>query len=93
MLPTIGCIVHYVSHGTPIREDGSQAFPSKCRAATITEASEETEGLIGISVTNPTGMFFHPLESGGCPYDEWDSTTALEGAAPQGGSWHWPERV
>ena len=26
-------------------------------------------------------------------YDAWDSTTALEGSQPQGGSWHWPERA
>jgi len=27
------------------------------------------------------------------PYDEWDNGVALEGAQPQGGSWHWPERI
>lgn len=37
MKPTVGRIVHYVSHGTPPREDGSQAFPSACRTALVTE--------------------------------------------------------
>lgn len=35
--PSIGHIVHYVSHGTPVREDGTQAFTKQCRAALITE--------------------------------------------------------
>jgi hypothetical protein len=91
--PSVGRAVHYVSHGTPIREDGTQAYASVCRAATITEVSADDPDLIGIQVSNPTGLFFHPLESGGCRYDEWDSTTALEGAQPKGGSWHWPERT
>jgi len=85
--PSVGRAVHYVSHGTPVREDGTQTYVSACRAATITEVSEENPGLIGISVTNPTGMFFHPLESGGCRYDE----TGTD--ATSGGTWHWPERV
>lgn len=35
--PSVGRIVHYVSHGTPLRPDGTQAFTKQCRAATITE--------------------------------------------------------
>ena len=35
--PQIGDRVHYVAHGTPIRHDGSQAFPAACRAAVVTE--------------------------------------------------------
>lgn len=35
--PSVGRIVHYVSHGTPIRPDGTQAYTQQCRAATITE--------------------------------------------------------
>ena len=89
--PSVGRIVHYVSHGTPIREDGTQAYAAKCRAATVTEVGEE--GAVGLMVANPTGLFFHSLANGGCPYDEWDGATALEGAQPQGGSWHWPERA
>jgi hypothetical protein len=44
---------------------------------------------VDLCVFNPTGQFFNQ----DCRYDEWDSSTALEGAQPQGGSWHWPERV
>jgi len=91
--PSIGRTVHYVAHGTPVRQDGSQAFPSACRAATITEVDHDDTSRVGLMVANPTGLFFHPLAAGGCPYDEWDSAEALEGAHPQGGSWHWPERV
>jgi hypothetical protein len=34
---TVGEIVHYVSHGTPVRPDGSQAYTPACRAAILTE--------------------------------------------------------
>lgn len=33
----LGESVHYVSHGTPVREDGTQAFTSVCRSAIVTE--------------------------------------------------------
>lgn len=91
MKPTVGRIVHYVSHGTPIRVDGTQAFASQCRAAIVTEVVEG--GLhppyVRLAVLNPEGMFF---TREALPYDEWNGNTALEGALPQGGSWHWPER-
>lgn len=88
--PSIGRIVHYVSHGTPVQPDGSQAYTSQCRAAIITDLAQpdEDSDIIGVAVLNPTGMFFNRAS-----YDEWDGTTALPGAEPQGGSWHWPERV
>ena len=89
--PSVGAIVHYVSHGSPIRPDGTQAYTAQCRAATITEVGEGA--TVGLMVANPTGLFFQSLANGGCPYDEWDGTTALEGAQPQGGSWHWLERI
>ncbi|MBP5918667.1 hypothetical protein F3K34_43570 [Streptomyces sp. LBUM 1486] len=91
--PSVGRIVHYVSHGTPVRDDGSQAFPPACRAAVVTEVDADDTNRVGLMVANPTGQFFHPLAAGGCSYDEWDGTEALEGAQPQGGSWHWPERA
>jgi len=37
LIPTVGRIVHYVSHGSTAREDGSQVFPSRCQAALVTE--------------------------------------------------------
>jgi hypothetical protein len=86
--PSVGRQVHYVPHGTPVREDGTQAYPSgACRTAVITEVPDNpapgAEGYAGLCVTNPTGLFFHPLSEGGVAYDE----------AHAPGTWHWPERV
>lgn len=88
----MGRAVHYVSHGTPVRADGSQAFSSQCRAAIVTEVEPEIRGgrttidveRIGLCVLNPTGLFFHSIADGGSVHRE--ETKA-------GGSWHWPERV
>lgn len=85
MTPTVGRIVHYVSHGTPQREDGSQAHPSACRAAIVTAVRdmepvpEHGVPYVDLCVLNPTGMFFNQE----CRYD----------AAHRGGTWHWPERA
>jgi len=78
---SVGRDVHYVSHGTPVREDGTQAFPKTCRTAKITECVGE---LVGLVVFNPTGLFFHTLADGGCQHDE---------GQHDAGTWHWPERV
>lgn len=80
--PTVGRIVHYVSHGTPVRADGSQVYSSECRAAIITEVSDETGfgRVVGLCVLNPTGQFFNR----GVEQDE---------PHHAGGTWHWPEQV
>lgn len=84
--PSVGRIAHYVSHGTPIREDGTQEYGSRCRAAIITQVWYADpklitpSGTVGLAVLNPTGLFFH--ES--CDQDEDEQTP---------GTWHWPERV
>ncbi len=90
-VPSIGRIVHYVAHGTPIRADGTQAFPPACRAAIITEVGDWPEDIsdadrsniavpVGLCVLNPTGLFFHQ--------------NAMESeAGREGGTWHWPERT
>lgn len=84
MQPSVARTVHYVSHGTPVRADGTQAFASLCRAATVTEV-DETNGLwLGLCVINPTGLFFHSLADGGCHYDP---------TGQAGGTWHEPERI
>lgn len=75
--PSVGDIVHYVSLGTPPRADGSQQYPSLCRAAIVTEAGED--GVVGAAVLNPAGLHFDRS----LPYSE----------ERAGGSWHWPERV
>lgn len=75
--------VHYVSHGTPMRADGTQAYSSVCRAAVVTEVGDANLGEhsreVGLCVLNPTGMFFRDIDSGGNPHDP-------TGRAP--GSWH-----
>jgi hypothetical protein len=76
--PSVGRIVHYVSYGSPVRADGTQAFASECRAAIITEV--DALGLVGLCVLNPTGQFFNR----GVEQDE---------DAHAGGTWHWPEQV
>lgn len=92
--PTVGRIVHYVSHGTPVREDGSQAFESQCRAAIVTEVPETLpawaepfdgcangyQGVwcVALAVLNPTGFFF----TEDLRYDP----------SGEAGTWHWPER-
>ena len=79
MKPSVGRIVHYVSHGTPPRPDGSQAYTSECRAAIVTEVVPEGGEAVGLCVLNPTGQFFNR----GVFHDE-------DGRS--GGTWHWPER-
>lgn len=76
MKPSIGRVVHYVSYGTPGGEYGSE-----CRAAIITEVPQAAPGVtVGLTVLNPTGMFFNRT----VPYDDGEH---------RGGTWHWPERV
>jgi hypothetical protein len=78
MIPTVGRTVHYVSHGTPVRKDGTQAYTAQCRAAIITSADpvsapgtvrmDEDWYDVGMCVLNPTGMFFNehvPYDKGG----------------------------
>lgn len=78
MKPSVGRIVHYVSHGTPPRDDGSQAYTSENRAAIVTQVNED--GTVGLAVLNPTGLFFH--ESVMADFEE-----------NHPGTWHWPARV
>ncbi|NUR64258.1 MAG: hypothetical protein HOQ47_00735 [Streptomyces sp.] len=86
--PTVGRIVHYVSHGTPVRSDGTQAYTSECRAAIVTEVTEhpDADGTVGLAVLNPTGMFFNR----GVAHAEDKAAGAAE---HPGGTWHWPERA
>lgn len=83
-MPSVGRVVHYVSHGSPGLPDGTQRYGPACRAAVITVAYEgdwpETGPVVGLAVLNPEGMFFKPVVS-------WDETEHASG------TWHWPERV
>ncbi|MFD5788559.1 hypothetical protein ACFWH1_18295 [Streptomyces sp. NPDC127037] len=84
-LPSVGRIVHYVSHGTPLRSDGSQEHPPACRDAHVTEVDPTDPARVGLAVLNPEGLLFRPLSAGGSVHDE--------SGAQLGGSWHWPERT
>lgn len=76
--PSVGRMVHYVSHGTPVQSDDTQVFPSACRSAIITEVKNDS--TVSLFVMNPTGVFFNEE----CSLDDGDQL---------GGTWHWPERV
>ena len=96
-VPSVGRIVHYVSHGTPVREDGTQAYTSQCRAADITEV-DPNASRVGLMVKNPTGLFFHSIADGGSDHDPGVRRTDLvgwscDGLHHQRGTWHWPERA
>ena len=90
-LPTVGRIVHYVSHGSA---DGT--YPSICRAAVVAEVPREIEGYHGegfepneehvnLCVLNPTGIFFGQSAHAE-PVVRWPSNAV----AYKGGTWHWP---
>ena len=85
--PSVGRIVHYVSHGTPIRPDGTQAFPSVCRAAVVTQVGDhpDADGTVGLCVLNPTGLFFQEAID--------HAEDHVHGHPHPPGTWHWPERV
>lgn len=96
--PSVGRVVHFVSHGTPVRGDGSQAYTSECRAAIVTgvyhRADDPTQlaDRVDLAVLNPTGMFFNQhvaYDAGGTS----DTPGAPTGRSYEGGTWHWPERV
>lgn len=104
MKPTVGQIVHYVSHGTPIRPDGSQAFPSVCRAALVAE--------VGAWMAAPGDPVLREVEDDGvrtrtvlelweadaCHLDVRNPTGGFfnvclhDEDTKAGGTWHWPER-
>lgn len=99
--PRLGDTVHYVAHGTPPRPDGSQAYPSVCRAAIVTAVDTYQDrppgthvGHVGLAVLNPTGMFFNQTVHHH-PGDPADSAAGAHchtgGRAYPGGTWHSPE--
>ena len=80
--PSVGRIVHYVAYGTP----GGEFPAGVCRAAVITEVDDD--GVVGLCVTNPTGLFFNR----GVRYD-FPNPGELPMRNVEPGTWHWPERV
>lgn len=102
MRPSIGRVVHYVSHGSPVQPDGSQAYTSECRAAIVTEvgpqhASSHLGGIepeLSLCVLNPTGQFFSQNIRPDQGTEDAQSLTHLCNARNyRGGTWHWPARV
>lgn len=97
--PSVSRLVHYVSHGSPVREDGTQAYPSVCRAAVVTavpDPDEDGTAFASLCVLNPTGMLFGQFVvfDEGDPFEVGDPRPALcNGLAYAGGTWHWPERA
>lgn len=70
MKPSIGRVVHYVSHGSA---DGK--YPVACRAAIVTEVDLGVPvslggERVGLAVLNPSGVFFRSLADGGCRYHD-----------------------
>lgn len=92
--PSVGRIVHYVSHGTPGGEYGKE-----CRAAQVTELTGDpaNPGQVGLFVANPTGLFLDrgvPEDQGRDePYTQAeadDGARQCDGRFHAGGTWHWP---
>jgi hypothetical protein len=85
MNPTVGRTVHYVSHGTPLLPDGTQAYTAQCRAAIVTAvedpAGDAGGGIVSLCVLNPTGLFFN------------EHIPHVDAGQQVGGSWHWLERA
>ncbi|MEW2451180.1 hypothetical protein AB0896_27105 [Streptomyces parvulus] len=77
--------VHYVSHGTPPRGDGSQAHASRCRAAIVTGVhelavhpttlAESGMWVVDLCVLNPGGFFL-------------DQRSVQMEYGRDGGTWH-----
>jgi hypothetical protein len=90
---SVGRIVHYVSYGSPVQPDGTQAFRSVCRAAIITECEDpykqSPDQVVGLAVFQPNGCYFNDMDGEGSKHEE-PSEGKLMLA---GGTWHWPERV
>lgn len=90
MQPNVGDSVHYVSHGSPVRPDGTQAYEPKCRAATVTagvNCDVDHDGCgqpcVSLAVINPTGLFFDQHVSHDDPFPG-----HRDPAARLGGTWH-----
>ena len=74
--------MHYVSYGTPKGE-----YTSQCRAAIIAGVQEDSESYsetVQLVVLNPEGLFFNTS-------DHHEPTGDI--GSPDGGTWHWPERI
>ncbi|WP_282203880.1 hypothetical protein [Kitasatospora fiedleri] len=97
MRPTVGRVVHYHSHGSPVLEDGSQRYESRPRAAIVTDVpryltAEPYDGC-------PNGKLDHEdrpmwiaslavLNPTGVHFD----LNVPYSETPEPGCWSWPPR-
>jgi hypothetical protein len=93
--------VHYVAHGTPIREDGSQAYPSVCRTADITEVGAWLDTDVQ-DHGDGTRSVLQTWDAEACSLFVKNPTGVFLSTGPNAcrhdetkapGTWHWPERV
>jgi len=101
--PTPGRVVHYVSHGTPIRPDGSQAYTQRCRAATVTEVGAwlpdgDPYGELVDEHGRRRRTIDQVWEPEACALNVQNPTglffnTCRHDEGHEPGTWHWPERV
>lgn len=81
-IPTVGRIVHYCSHGSPVLEDGTQKYKPEIRAAIITGVKRlefEMSYSLSLYVITPTGTFF-----------DLDVPMAPNDTEYTAGHWSWP---
>jgi len=64
--PTIGRIVLYKSYGSPNGE-----YTPQLRAAIVTLVSEKDPTVVGLCITNPTGLFFNDRVNYGKREGQW----------------------
>jgi hypothetical protein len=107
--PAVGRICHYVSHGSPVREDGTQAYTPQCRAAVIAEVGAWLDTRVPDygDIDSDGRMTRHVIQTrydDACSLVVLNPTGAFFGAGElgaclhdettkAGGTWHWPERV
>lgn len=72
--PTVGRIVHYQSYGSPGGE-----YPSKARAAIVTDVLDHEGATVGLSIHSPQGIMFQDR--------------VLYSEEPKPGYWNWPPRT
>lgn len=82
-MPYVGQVVHYFSHGSPVREDGTQEYSRECRAAIVTavHGPDASGEVVSVAVLNPEGMFFKQRIPQGNVSDDF------------GGTWHWRQHA
>lgn len=98
---TINRIVHYTSHGTPPRPDGTQAYPARCRPAIVTDVGAwlehhqdgEYESSVDGARMRDVVQRFEPSAAALMitnPTGLFFATCRQDQDGRAGGTWHWP---